>query len=178
MSVPRLRWEIYNLKLCMNSESTNAAHSRVVIFPPIIPLSGFIIGVALEMLFPMASSLGASSRTLMRAVGLGLLAIGIAGFIWMVSTFRKSHTPIHNARTPATLVETGPFRFSRNPMYLFGSIAYLGLGLLLIQLWAVALLVPVFVTLHYGVVLREEEFLSEHFGAPYERYKERVHRYL
>ena len=63
-------------------------------------------------------------------------------------------------------------------MYLFGSIAYLGLSLFSFQFWAAALLVPVVVTLHYGVVLREEEFLLSRFGDNYLRYKARVPRYI
>src|SRR3569833_1722155 len=151
----------------MNPANTNSAHSRVVIFPPIIPLSGLVIGVALEMLYPLMPSVGGSFRTLVRVLGLGLLALGIVGFFWTVSTFRRNHTPIHNARTPATLVETGPFRFSRNPIYLFGSVGYLDLGMLFVQPWAIAQHEPDNETQQNDVVLREEEFLRIHFGVSY-----------
>jgi len=79
--------------------------------------------------------------------------------------------------TPTTLVENGPFRFTRNPMYVFGSVWYARLALLLFQPWALALLTVVVVTTHYGVVLREEEYLERRFGDAYRRYKARVSRY-
>jgi protein-S-isoprenylcysteine O-methyltransferase Ste14 len=155
-------------------QSADASHSQVIVFPPVIPLAGFLLGIALQKIFPVQISLVSP----VRITGMVLLAIGVVGFVWMVRTFKRMRTPIHNARTPTLLVETGPFRFSRNPMYLFGSIGYLGLSLLSLQLWAAALLVPVVVTLHYGVVLREEEFLLSHFGDEYVRYKARVPRYF
>jgi protein-S-isoprenylcysteine O-methyltransferase Ste14 len=103
--------------------------------------------------------------------------LGIAGFAWMIVTMKRARTPIHNARTPTTLVESGPFRFSRNPMYVFGSIWYAGLALLLVEPWSLALLAAVVVVTHYGVVLREEEYLERRFGDPYRQYKHRVPRY-
>ena len=87
-------------------------------------------------------------------------------------------TPIHNSATPTRLVENGPFSRTRNPMYLFGSIAYAGLALLLIEPWSLALLPAVFAATHYGVVLREEAFLERRFGDAYKQYKTRVPRWL
>jgi protein-S-isoprenylcysteine O-methyltransferase Ste14 len=95
----------------------------------------------------------------------------------MIVTMKRARTPIHNARTPTTLVESGPFGLTRNPMYLFGSIWYAGLALLLVQLWSLALLPAVVAATHYGVVLREEEYLERRFGDTYRQYKARVPRY-
>ena len=77
---------------------------------------------------------------------------------------RAARTPIHNARTPTALVEDGPFRWSRNPMYLFGAVAYAGLATALLLPWPLAMLIPVIVATHFGVVLREEAFLAHRFG--------------
>lgn len=63
-------------------------------------------------------------------------------------------------------------------MYLFGSIWYAGLALFLVQAWSFVLLIAVVLTTHYGVVLREEEYLERRFGDTYRRYKARVARYL
>jgi protein-S-isoprenylcysteine O-methyltransferase Ste14 len=111
-------------------------------------------------------------------VGGLILALGVAGFVWMVATMRRARTPIHNARTPTALVEAGPFRWTRNPMYLFGSVAYLGLALLLIEPWALVLLPVVLGLTHFGVVLREEAYLEGKFGEPYRSYKARVRRWV
>ena len=94
----------------------------------------------------------------------------------MILTMKRARTPIHNARTPMMLVESGPFRFTRNPKCL-GSIGYAGLAVLLGQPWSLALLAAVVVTTHYGVVLKEEEYLERRFADAYRRYKNQVPRY-
>jgi protein-S-isoprenylcysteine O-methyltransferase Ste14 len=151
--------------------------SQVIVFPPVIPIAGFALGVVLEHVMPIGALIAGTPRTLMRGIGGLVFVIGAAGFAWMIATMKRAHTPIHNAQTPTTLVETGPFRFSRNPMYLCGSIAYAGLALLFLQIWPLALLPVVAATTHYGVVLREEAFLERRFGDAYRRYKARVSRY-
>ena len=152
-------------------------HSQVVVFPPVIPLTGVLLGVALEWLMPIGPAIDGSLRVITRSIGGVVFAVGIAGFAWMVVTMKRARTPIHNGRTPTRLVESGPFRFTRNPMYVFGSIGYAGLALLLVELWSLALLAAVVVVTHYGVVLREEEYLERRFGDAYRRYKAQVPRY-
>ena len=152
-------------------------HSHVIMFPPVIPLAGFLLGVALEWALPVGSWIADPVRTIVRSVGGVVFAFGVAGFAWMIVTMKRAGTPIHNRSTPTMLVESGPFRFSRNPMYVFGSISYAGLAMLLVEPWSLALLVAVVITTHYGVVLKEEEFLERRFGDSYPRYKARVHRY-
>ena len=161
----------------MEKTETRPDHSQVAIFPPVLPLTGFLLGVALEQLLPLAPVLTGPPRVLLRGVGGVVFLIGIAGFAWMIATMKRARTPIHNARTPTTLVESGPFRFSRNPMYVFGSTGYAGLSLLLVQPWSLGLLAAVSLAMHYGVVLREEEYLERRFGDAYSNYKARVPRY-
>jgi protein-S-isoprenylcysteine O-methyltransferase Ste14 len=67
---------------------------------------------------------------------------------------------------------------TRNPMYLFGSIAYAGLALALVELWSLALLPAVVAVTHSGVVLREKVFLARRFGRAYDQYRARVRRWL
>jgi protein-S-isoprenylcysteine O-methyltransferase Ste14 len=153
-------------------------HSQVVVFPPVIPLSGFLLGVVLEMIWPTGPMVSNSLRMDLRVIGGGLFCLGAAGFLWMVVTMKKVGTPIHNSATPTALVETGPFRFTRNPMYLFGATAYAGLALLLMQAWSLALLPAVVAATNYGVVLREEAFLERRFGGAYKEYQSRVRRWL
>jgi protein-S-isoprenylcysteine O-methyltransferase Ste14 len=153
-------------------------HSQVVVFPPVIPLTGFLVGVLLERLQPIGSWISAPIRTGMRGLGAVLFGLGAAGFAWMVFTMRTARTPIHNAATPTTLVESGPFRWTRNPMYLFGSVAYAGLACLLVEPWSLAFIPAVLAMTHYGVVLREEAFLESRFGTAYRQYTARVRRWL
>jgi protein-S-isoprenylcysteine O-methyltransferase Ste14 len=158
--------------------SSGSGPSDVVVFPPVIPVTGFLIGILLEWTLPLRAWIPQPWHFPIRAVGLAVLAVGVAGFIWMVATMRAARTPIHNAKTPTALVENGPFRWSRNPMYLFGSFAYAGLAMALVLPWSLALLAAVVVAIHYGVVLREEAFLERRFGEAYLRYKARTPRWL
>jgi protein-S-isoprenylcysteine O-methyltransferase Ste14 len=153
-------------------------HSQVVVFPPVIPLTGFLLGIFLERLQPIDFWISTPLRIGLRGLGAALFCLGSAGFAWMVRTMKKAGTPIHNSSTPTTLVASGPFRLSRNPMYLFGSVAYAGLAMLLIEPWSLALLPVVVAVTHYGVVLREETFLERRFGETYKEYKAGVPRWL
>jgi protein-S-isoprenylcysteine O-methyltransferase Ste14 len=149
----------------------------VVVFPPVLPLSSFALGLVLDRLLPLAP-VPASLRGDLRAIGACVLVVGIAGFAWMIVTMKRARTPIHNKRTPTALVETGPFRITRNPMYLSGTIGYVGLALVLAEPWPLVLVLPLMVALHHGVVLREEAYLARTFGASYDRYRARVPRWL
>jgi protein-S-isoprenylcysteine O-methyltransferase Ste14 len=163
----------------MINETTVAPdHSDVVVFPPVIPLSGFLLGLLLEAVFPIGRFVSSGMRANLRVAGAVLALVGAAGFASMVVTMKRARTPIHAARTPTALVEGGPFRLTRNPMYLFGSIAYAGLALLLTELWSLALLPLVVIAIHFGVVLREEAYLTRKFGAAYDDYRCRVRRWL
>jgi protein-S-isoprenylcysteine O-methyltransferase Ste14 len=84
-------------------------HSQVVVFPPVIPLSGFLLGVVLEMIWPTGPFVNHSLRMDLRAIGTGLLCLGAAGFLWMVVTMKRVGTPIHNSSTPTALSK--PVRF-------------------------------------------------------------------
>lgn len=153
---------------------TEPNHSNVIVFPPLIPMTGFLAGVVAEQIVPA----GAWIPDGLRVLGAVLLVVGLAGFAWMVITMKRARTPIHNAKMPTTLVETGPFRWTRNPMYLFGSTGYAGLALVLANVWSLALLPVVVVVIHFGVVLREEQFLARRFGDVYEQFRRRVPRWV
>jgi protein-S-isoprenylcysteine O-methyltransferase Ste14 len=73
---------------------------------------------------------------------------------------------------------SGPFRFSRNPLYLALTLLYLGLTLALNTWWGIVLLVPVLIIMHWGVILREERYLEQKFGESYRQYRSKVRRYL
>lgn len=151
----------------------HADHSKVVVFPPLIPLACFLLGIALDRVVP----LGAHFPDL-RVAGAAIFGLGIAGFAWMIVTMKRARTPIHNGKTTTTLVETGPFRWSRNPMYLFGTVWYAGLALVLGEPGPLMFLPVSLLVTHFGVVLREEQYLERTFGTAYDQYRTRVRRWL
>ena len=73
---------------------------------------------------------------------------------------------------------TGPFQFSRNPLYVSLTLFYIGIAIAAQSLWALALLIVVLTLMQRGVIEREERYLEHKFGAEYVRYKERVRRWI
>ena len=81
-------------------------------------------------------------------------------------------------RPSTALVTYGPYKITRNPMYIGFILVYFGLAIIMTSVWILLLLIPVFVILQRGVVVPEEEYLERRFGATYRRYKARVPRWL
>ena len=143
--------------------------------PPVIYLAAVLVGLAMNQVHPL-SVLPEAYRYV---AGLGVMLGSFLIISFVVKCFRRAGTPFFNLRKPAsTLVTDGPYRYSRNPGYVALSIVYVGVGLLLNNLWVLVLLVPVLVAMHYGVVLREERHLEKVFGEQYRQYKSRVRRWL
>ncbi len=87
-------------------------------------------------------------------------------------------TPFNPARAAQALVTDGPYRVTRNPMYLGMACAYAGAALVTGALWSLALLPLVLLVIDRAIIPREEKHLAASFGAEYERYRRRVRRWL
>jgi len=107
-----------------------------------------------------------------------LLVVSLAIGLWGRKTMHRAGTNISPLKPSINLVNTGPYRFSRNPLYVAVTLLYLGLTFLCNSWWGVALLFPVLVVLHFGVVRREERYLERKFGEEYLAYRSQVRRYL
>jgi protein-S-isoprenylcysteine O-methyltransferase Ste14 len=112
-------------------------------------------------------------------MGGAILAGGAAlGPIWGVRTLRVAGTTIRPDKPTAKLVTDGPFRFSRNPLYLALTLMYAGLALMANSIWALLLLFPVTLVMSRFVIRREEEYLARTFGEEYEHYQKNVRRWI
>ena len=105
-----------------------------------------------------------------------LLWAGLTG--WAMATFRRARTAIFPNRPATGVVREGPYRFTRNPMYLALVLLYVGVSLLMNSGWALLLLPLVLALLYVSVIRREERYLTAAFGAEYEAYRTRVRRWL
>ena len=143
-------------------------------FPPGIPLVGLLLGWALGRIWPIPIHWAAWSRWLGWFLFVSPFFIGA----WAIRTFRRHHTVVDPRGGVATIVSAGPFRFSRNPMYVGLLLIYIGATLAFRPPWAAILLVPVFLALHYLVVIPEERYLQATFGEQYAAYVQRVRRWL
>lgn len=90
---------------------------------------------------------------------------------------RTGQNPVPWTPTPE-LIASGPYRFTRNPMYLGITVFLVGLGVTLDALWISLFAGPALLVVHFIAVRPEEEYLRAKFGEPYERYLARVRRYL
>src|SRR5215510_5064387 len=93
-----------------------------------------------------------------------LFAIALALFVWAIATLTRagSHVPTNMPTT--TIVDAGPYRFTRNPIYLAMFLGLVGLAVAFDSLWMLAVLVPFALVIRYGVVAREEAYLERKFG--------------
>ena len=107
-----------------------------------------------------------------------LIAAGFLLMLWAGISFRRAQTTVVPHRAPAALVETGPYRWSRNPIYLADLMILAGWALLVGSPAALLLLIPFYSVLMTRFVLREEAVLSEHLGAKYADFCDRVPRWF
>jgi len=100
--------------------------------------------------------------------GLALVAAGESLRIWAAGTLRKGQA----------LVTHGPYRFTRNPLYLGSLLTALGAGLMVGNWWLLGGMLALLLPLYHGLIKREEACLAERFSEPYQRYRQAVARYL
>ena len=91
---------------------------------------------------------------------------------------KAAGTNVHPSEPSLALVCGGPFRLTRNPMYLALCLLQVALGFFLNDGIALLFVVPLAVIFHYGVILREERYLTAKFGEPYLQYKREVRRWI
>src|SRR6266540_743991 len=113
-----------------------------------------------------------------RRVGVGLAVVAAALAIWAGRVMKAAGTNVRPDRPALTVVTSGPYRFTRNPMYLSLGLLQLAVGLILDGLIPILFVVPLALILHYGVVLREESYLERKFGDSYVVFKKHVRRWI
>jgi protein-S-isoprenylcysteine O-methyltransferase Ste14 len=147
-------------------------------FPPLLVyVAGF--GAALLLNRELAFEIdGAGVSVPQAAIGAILTAGGIALVVWAIRTLVRSHTTFRPDRPARVLVTAGPYRFTRNPIYVGLTFVYLGAASLTNLAWPLVLLPVVLIAMSVAVIGREERHLSAIFGAEYDAYCRRVHRWL
>jgi protein-S-isoprenylcysteine O-methyltransferase Ste14 len=107
-----------------------------------------------------------------------LMGLGVAITVWSALAFRKSRTTIVPHQPPTALVRTGPYRFSRNPIYLADMVVLAGWCLALGSPWGLLLLVPFYFVLLRLFILPEEARLTAYLGKDYVSYRDEVRRWI
>lgn len=142
--------------------------------PPLVYLTALLIGAAIHWLFPVRVL--PPSLTGWLGAALVLIAVTLSGL--SIREFRRARTTVRPDRPASTLVTTGPFRFSRNPMYVALSLLQVGIGVWMNSAWVVVLVVLAIAWITSRVIMPEERHLVGKFGQPYLDYQRRVRRWL
>lgn len=148
---------------------------RTLILPP-APYAAAVLGGwwldRNELALPL--NLGMATRPL----GWLAIGLGLALFAWTLWTFARHRTTVNPYRGASTLCTRGPFRFSRNPIYLGDWFLLSGVSLLLGTFWPLAFAPLIWITIRFGVIRHEEAHLEAKFGDAYRDYKTRVRRWI
>lgn len=149
----------------------------VIAPPPLIYAVPLIIGLMLHALFPirLVHSLPRMARVVLGS-SLNGCALAIATLAFRA--MRRAGTNVDPTQPTTALVVEGPFKLTRNPLYLSLALLYSGITILVNTLWAALLLPVILVVMRKGVIDREERYLERKFGEQYIRYKASVHRWI
>jgi protein-S-isoprenylcysteine O-methyltransferase Ste14 len=160
--------------LKQTEQSASPDLPAVIVFPPVLFLSAIALGVTLQFIWPLHLSAALPARI----IGGLLVLMGGAAVVLAKKSLRRAGTNVRPDRPTTAVVSEGPYRFTRNPIYLGASVAYLGLALSFNAFWPFPSLLPFLALLDWGVVRREELYLERKFGNSYLAYKLRVRRWL
>jgi protein-S-isoprenylcysteine O-methyltransferase Ste14 len=142
--------------------------------PPIVYLGSIGLGLLMHLFWP-AELLPATV-----GVPIGATVVLVAGtlFVSAVRTFRRAGTPVPGSLPTTTIVRSGPYGFSRNPIYLAFTLLQVGIAAWVNSLGVLLMLVPALVLMGLVVIPREERYLAARFPSEYLAYKREVRRWL
>lgn len=152
-------------------------NAGVVAPPPLVYAGGLALGLLLHRLFPI-KLLPRTPRGITLTLGSTCISLAMTLLLSGIRQMRNANTNINPTRPVTTIVTEGPFRFTRNPLYLGFTLLYIGITLITNSLWTSLLLPAVLVLMNIGVIAREERYLERKFGTQYLAYKQQVRRWL
>ncbi len=156
-----------------NTQSTKSGPNPGLLRPPIIFLGSILVGVALNRVWPLHFV-----SPSVRLIGPLVSTCAVVLFLLSYREFRGAGTSVQGSKRTTVIVQTGPYRFSRNPIYLAFILFGAGLSVWLNNGWLLATLVPAVGVIAMVVIPREECFLERNFHEAYVSYKAAVRRWL
>jgi protein-S-isoprenylcysteine O-methyltransferase Ste14 len=149
--------------------------AQVIIRPPLAWGLAVLAGLALNWLVPLPFLPAALPAGW---VGAMVFVPALALFAWAIVTITRAGSNVPTNRPTTAIVESGPYRFTRNPIYLGMFLGLIGVAIAFDNFWLLMMLVPFALVIRYGVVVREEAYLERKFGNVYRGYRSRVRRWL
>ncbi len=155
----------------------NGDNPGVITHPPFIYVGALLLACGLEIYMPLGSGfLFASTAPFI--IGCVVFFIGATLLVVCIQGFMRAGTNVTTSQPSTTIVTHGPYKYSRNPIYVGLTLLYVALALLLNVMWAFLLLPIVLLIMHYGVIVREEAYLTAKFPAEYQAYRNDVRRWF
>lgn len=156
--------------------AVDAPAQRILAPPVVLAAICIALGVVAEHYNPAPLF----ADLLFARIALSTVAFGAFGLLLLLASraFRQHNTTVNPYGKATRLVSSGPFRYSRNPIYVGLLLVVVGFAIALNSAWLLGAAVLLLLLLHFGVVLREERFLAAAFGDEYRDYARRVRRWL
>lgn len=148
---------------------------EIIAPPPVLYLASLALAFGVNVVAPAPIAL---PPLVLYSTGGLLLLLGGSFARWSFVVMKNRGTSANPRTQSEALTTDGPFKLSRNPIYVAMTILYSGMALLGNSLWPFLFLLPLLATMHWGVVLREERYLTQRFGEDYLAYKTRTRRWL
>jgi protein-S-isoprenylcysteine O-methyltransferase Ste14 len=152
----------------------NEDHPDIVALPPVLFAGCAVIGTIVHLFFPVRVLWYPISLL----IGMLLALASMALAVWAQREMKAAGTNVRPDRPSLTVVKAGPYRFTRNPMYVSLCLLQLAIGFFLNGWVPVLFAIVLAVVLHFGVILREESYLERKFGEQYLSFKRRVRRWV
>lgn len=152
-------------------------HPDVIVFPPLIFLAALTIACVLQWLMPLGFT-AAINQAWRLGIGAAVIITGAPIMISGRLALMRRGTNVSPLQPTTAIATQGIFQWTRNPLYVGGTLLMIGVALLFALDWLLLLTVPSFSVLHFGVVRREERYLDQKFGDVYRRYKSSAPRYI
>jgi protein-S-isoprenylcysteine O-methyltransferase Ste14 len=156
------------------SDATQEVANLGMVRPPLVYGTAIVTGLFLEFGWPLPFL----PRLLAALLGSVLVVVAVVVFSYSIREFQTAGTPVPGNKPTTVIVRTGPYHFSRNPIYLAFSIFQLGIASWVNSVWLIATLIAAVALMASVVIPREERYLERRFGADYLDYKRSVRRWL
>jgi protein-S-isoprenylcysteine O-methyltransferase Ste14 len=155
-------------------KDTTRDTAGVIAPPPLI----YALTLGLALLLHQRVPLPLVPRKIKNLLGITLIGSAVLPGLLAIRGMRNAGTNVNPAQPTTALIVEGPYRFTRNPIYLGMTALYTGIALLANTLWPILLLPGVLFVMTRGVIEREEAYLEQKFGEQYVTYKEKVRRWI
>jgi protein-S-isoprenylcysteine O-methyltransferase Ste14 len=146
----------------------------VQIPPPLIFVGFGIAGIGINTLFPLSIGIPSS----LTFIGLIVIAITLVFIMGIARLFKREETSLSPWDTTHRIISRGPYKYSRNPIYISFCGVLIGLAILFDTYWEILAIIPALIMIYRTVIVKEEAYLENKFGAEYLNYKSKVRRWL